>query len=235
VIESLAFLKETMKLSDIRNNIRDILDCIPSSVKLISVSKTRSLDEMEEAYQAGSREFGENKVQELLNKFDNFHTDVKWHLIGHLQRNKVKYIVGKVSLIHSLDSIELLNEIEKRFEKENQIAECLIQINIGEETSKTGVSLRELQNLIEAAEVCKNVKIKGLMAIIPTGDEAQCRKYFREMKLIWDEHKRQNFNNISMEYLSMGMTGDYKLAIEEGANVIRVGEGIFGKRLYNNK
>ena len=224
-----------MKLDDIRDNIRNILDCIPSSVKLISVSKTRSLGEMEEAYNEGIREFGENKVQELVNKYDNFHKDVKWHFIGHLQRNKVKYILGKVSLIHSLDSIELLQEIEKRFAKENKIAECLIQINIGEEPSKTGICLSELQGLIKEIESCKNVKIKGLMAIIPTGDEEQCRMYFRKMKTIWDKQKKQSFNNVSMDFLSMGMTGDYKLAIEEGANVIRVGEGIFGKRLYNNK
>ena len=224
-----------MKLTDITNNIRNILDYIPSSVKLISVSKTRSLTEMEEAYGEGIREFGENKVQELVNKYDNFHKDVKWHLIGHLQRNKVKYIVGKVSLIHSLDSIELLAEIEKRFGNENEIAECLIEINIGEEPSKDGVSLSEFLGLIKEIETCKNVKVRGLMAIIPTGDEELCRKYFRKMKKIWDEQKKQNFNNVSMDFLSMGMTGDYKLAIEEGSNIIRVGQGIFGKRIYNNK
>lgn len=190
---------------------------------------------MEEAYEEGIREFGENKVQEIVNKYDDFHKDVKWHLIGHLQRNKVKYIVGKVSLIHSLDSIELLAEIEKRFSMENEIAECLIQINIGEEASKTGISLSELDGLINEVEACKNVKVKGLMAIIPTGDEEQCRKYFREMKLIWDEQKKKHLDNVTMDFLSMGMTGDYKLAIEEGSNVIRVGEGIFGKRFYNNK
>ncbi|MBC8062279.1 MAG: YggS family pyridoxal phosphate-dependent enzyme [Clostridiaceae bacterium] len=214
-----------------KSNIKDILDFIPSSVKLISVSKTRDLAEMEEAYEEGIREFGENKVQELVSKYDNFHKDVKWHLIGHLQKNKVKYIVGKVSLIHSLDSIELLREIEKRFSKENELAECLIQINIGEETSKTGIALNELQGIIKEVESCKNVKVKGLMAIIPTGDEEQCRRYFREMKTIWEKQKKQSFNNVSMEFLSMGMTDDYKLAIEEGSNVIRIGQGIFGKRL----
>ena len=224
-----------MKLSDIRDNIRNILHSIPSSVKLISVSKTRSLSEMEEAYVEGIREFGENKVQELVNKYDNFHKDVKWHLIGHLQTNKVKYIPGKVSLIHSLDSIELLQEIEKRFAQKNEVAECLIQINIGEESNKTGIYLSELQGLIKEIESCKNVKVRGLMAIIPIGDEDQCRKYFSQMKTIWDNQKKQNFNNVSMDFLSMGMTGDYKLAIEEGSNVIRVGQGIFGKRFYNNK
>jgi len=223
-----------VRLLDIKRNIRDILDNIPSSVKLISVSKTRDLAEMEEAYEEGLREFGENKVQELVSKYDNFHKDVKWHLIGHLQRNKVKYIVGKVTLIHSLDSIELLKEIEKRFSKANEMAECLIQINIGEETSKTGLNLRELPDIIKEVEDCKNVKVRGLMAIIPTGDDALCRKYFREMKVIWEEQKRHNFNNVSMDYLSMGMTDDYKLAIEEGSNIIRIGQGIFGKRFYNN-
>jgi len=222
-------------LSDIRNNIRNILEEIPYSVKLIAVSKTRSLDEMEEAYEVGIREFGENKVQELVNKYDSFHKDVKWHLIGHLQRNKVKYIVGKVTLIHSLDSIGLLKEIEKRFASENEVAECLIEVNIGEESSKTGVFLSGLKDLIEESGACKNVKIRGLMAIIPTGDEESCRGYFKKMKAIWDEQKDSKFNNVSMDFLSMGMTGDYKLAIEEGANVIRVGQGIFGKRFYNNK
>ena len=222
-------------MSDIKNNIRNILDSIPSSVKLISVSKTRSLVEMEEAYQEGAREFGENKVQELVSKYDNFHKDVKWHLIGHLQRNKVKYIVGKVTLIHSLDSIGLLKEIEKRFASKNEIAECLIEINIGEEPSKTGIGLDGLKGLIREVESCKNVKVKGLMAIIPAGDEKLCRGYFKKMKKIWDEQKQLKFNNVSMDFLSMGMTGDYKLAIEEGSNVIRVGQGIFGKRIYNNK
>ncbi len=222
-------------MTDIKDNIKRIVSFLPPEVKLIGVSKTRSIDEMEEVYQSGVRDFGENKVQELVGKYEAFHKDVKWHLIGHLQRNKVKYIVGKVSLIHSLDGLELLEEIEKRYAQNNLIAECLIQINIGEEASKTGISIKELEVLIHAIEKCNNVKVKGLMAIIPIGQEKQCRDYFKQMKNIWDEKKLQNYKNISMEYLSMGMTGDYHTAVEEGSNMVRVGEGIFGKRLYINK
>lgn len=228
-------IKGKINLFQIKNNIKIIKDSLPSNVNLICVSKTRSIEEMEEAYSEDLRHFGENKVQELLFKYDNFHTDVNWHLIGHLQKNKVKYIVGKVFLIHSLDSIELLEEIEKRYAKENLTAECLIQINIGEENSKTGIALNELDNLIDAVEKGNNVRVKGLMAIIPIGNEEQCRYYFSKMKIIWEEKKKLNYKNISMEYLSMGMTGDYNIAIEEGSNMIRIGEGIFGKRNYNEK
>ena len=222
-------------MTDIKDNIKRIISFLPPDVKLIGVSKTRNIHEMEEVYASGIRDFGENKVQELVSKYDDFHKDVRWHLIGHLQRNKVKYIVGKVALIHSLDSLELLEEIEKKYAENNLIAECLIQINIGEEASKTGISFKELETLIPAIEKCNNVKIKGLMAIIPIGQEQQCRYYFKKMKSIWDEQKLLDYKNISMEYLSMGMTGDYQIAIEEGSNMVRVGEGIFGKRLYINK
>lgn len=222
-----------MRLS-IEARINKIINEIPENVKLIAVSKTRTLDELEEAYNAGSRDFGENKVQELVEKYDEFHNDVRWHFIGHLQKNKVKYIVGKVFLIHSLDNTELLKEIEKRYSMNSEIANVLIQINIGRDPNKSGILLENLEELIEACENCKNVKVKGLMTVIPKGDEVSNRKYFKNMKEIYDSLSRKMYNNISMEYLSMGMSGDYQIAMEEGSNMIRIGEGIFGKRIYNN-
>lgn len=218
----------------IAENINNIEKEIPKNVTLVAVSKTKPLEDLEEAYKSGIRDFGENKVQELVDKIENFHGDVRWHLIGHLQKNKVKYIVGKVHLIHSLDSVELLQEIEKRYSKANEIANVLIQINIGRDPNKSGILVENLEELIEACEKCINVKVKGLMTVIPKGDDESNRMYFREMKKIYDSLSKKSYNNINMEYVSMGMSGDYKIAIEEGANIIRVGQGIFGKRIYSN-
>lgn len=217
----------------IKDNIDEILNEIPKDVKLLAVSKTRTLDEMKEAYDAGMREFAENKVQELLWKEEEFQKDVKWHLIGKLQRNKVKYIVGKVDLIHSLSSEKLLDTIETKFGEANETIDCLIQINIGREDSKSGVLVEELDSLIEAVEKCNFVKVKGIMVIIPKGSEKENREYFKETKKIFDSLKEKEFKNITMEILSMGMTNDYKIAIEEGSNTIRVGTGIFGERDYS--
>lgn len=217
----------------IKDNIKAILEEIPKDVQLLAVSKTKSLEEMEEAYQVGMRDFGENKVQELMSKIENFHTDVNWHLIGNLQTNKVKYIVGKVYLIHSLSSIKLLDKIEKEYAKKDLTANVLIQINIGREESKTGFLVEELDEAIKAIEQCDHVNVKGIMTIIPKGDVDSNRKYFKEVKKIYDDLSFKQFKNIEMKILSMGMTHDYKTAIEEGSNLIRVGEGIFGKRNYN--
>lgn len=216
-------------------NVNTIKKELTDNVTLIAVSKTRSVEEMKEAYDAGMRDFGENKVQEITSKYDSFNNDVRWHLIGHLQRNKVKYIVGKVYLIHSLDSIRLLDEIEKQYASKNIVANTLIQINIGKEESKTGIELEQLNVLIDAVEKCSNVKVKGLMCIIPKGDENQCRSYFAQVKKIFDELAQKDYKNITMEHLSMGMTSDYHYALMEGTTMIRIGEGIFGKRIYNNK
>lgn len=216
----------------IEENINKIRANLTDNVKLVAVSKTRSIQEMKIAYNMGIRDFGENKVQELLKKYDKFHKDVNWHLIGHLQRNKVKYIVGKVHLIQSLDSIRLLQEIEKRYSQKNLIANALIEINIGREENKTGVYEEDLNDLLNACELCKNVKIKGLMCIIPKGNEEQCRKYFRKMKILFDKLKCNFYKNISMKILSMGMTNDYVYALSEGSNMVRIGQGIFGPRNY---
>ena len=218
---------------DIKNNIESLRRNIQNEVTLLAVSKTKPLNELEEAYNAGIRDFGENKVQELKDKFENFHKDVRWHFIGNLQTNKVKYLVGKTFLIHSLSSIKLLEVIEKEFGKKNIIADTLIQINIGREESKGGLLEEDLDTLIEAIEKCKFVKVKGIMSVIPKGNEESNRYYFKKVKDIFDSLKNKEFKNIQMEILSMGMTHDYHIAIEEGSNFIRIGEGIFGKRNYN--
>lgn len=217
----------------IKHNIETIENNLPKSVKLLAVSKTRTIEEMEEAYDFGLRDFAENKVQELVRKEELFHKDVKWHLIGNLQTNKVKYIVGKVHLIHSLSSVKLLEKIEDVFGKHNIIANTLIQINIGREESKTGVLLEDLEELIIKIEQCNFVKVKGIMVIIPKGNDESNRNYFKQTYDIFLKLKERTFNNISMEILSMGMTHDYKIAVEEGSNMVRIGTGIFGERNYN--
>lgn len=217
----------------ISENYTKLKSELSDQIELISVSKTRTIEEIKEAYEIGARNFGENKVQELIDKYDKLPKDIKWHLIGHLQRNKVKYLVGKVALIQSLDSIRLLEEIEKQYEKHSMCVNTLIQINIGREESKTGILLENLDELINAVEKCKNVKVKGIMVTIPKGDEDSCRFYFEKTREIFDDLKKKSYNNISMEILSMGMSGDYKTAIAAGSNMIRIGEGIFGKRNYN--
>ncbi|SKA76979.1 hypothetical protein SAMN05428976_102393 [Clostridium sp. USBA 49] len=214
----------------IKENIDQIKSKISKDTVLIAVSKTRSIEEIKEAYDCGIRDFGENKVQELIGKIDSLPNDINWHLIGHLQTNKVKYIVGKVSLIHSLDSIKLLYEIEKQYKNKNCIANVLIQVNIGREESKTGILLEDLEELLLSCEKCSNVKIWGLMAIIPKGSQESCSMYFKKMKKLWDDISLRKFKNIKMKYLSMGMTGDYEIAIKEGSNMIRIGTGIFGPR-----
>ncbi|BDR67402.1 YggS family pyridoxal phosphate-dependent enzyme [Clostridium tetani] len=219
----------------ISENLHAIKKEIGNNVNLIAVSKTKPIEDIDKAYNLGIRDFGENKVQELVEKIDKFQKeDIRWHLIGHLQRNKVKYIVGKVYLIHSLDSIRLLKEIERKYKDEDKVAKVLIQINIGEDENKYGIKVEELEDMIKACEECSHVKIEGLMTILPMEDSEICKRYFKQMKKIFDDLKNRSFKNIEMKYLSMGMSGDYKIAIEEGSNMIRVGQGIFGKRDYNN-
>lgn len=217
----------------IKENIEELKVEIPKEVKLLAVSKMKPLEDLEEAYAAGIRDFGENKVQELTKKYEDFHDDVRWHFIGTLQTNKVKYLVDKVYLIHSLSSINLLNEIEKVFGKANKVANVLIQINIGKEESKSGIFEEDLNDFIEAIEKCNFVTVKGIMVIIPKGDEESNRKYFRKTKKIFDELKLKKYKNITMDILSMGMTHDFATAIEEGSNLVRIGTGIFGERNYS--
>jgi len=217
----------------IKQNIEEIKYKIQEDVKLLAVSKTKPLEALEEAYIAGMRDFGENKVQELVKKSENFHDDVRWHFIGQLQSNKVKYLVDNVYLIHSLASISLLNEIEKAFGKADKVANVLIQINIGREDSKSGILEENLYEFIELIEKCNHISVKGIMVIIPIGNEDSNRAYFKKTKKIFEELKEKNYNNIHMNILSMGMTHDYMTAIEEGSNLVRIGTGIFGERNYN--
>lgn len=194
--------------------------------------KTKPIEDIELAYKVNQRDFAENKVQDLIHKEEILPKDIRWHFIGNLQTNKVKYLVGKVYLIHSLSSIKLLRKIELEFSKKKIYANLLIQINIGKEESKGGIFEEELFKMIEEVEKCEYCKVKGLMTVIPKGDDEENRYYFKKMKNIFNEIGRSNYKNISMEVLSMGMTNDYKVAIEEGSNLIRIGEKIFGKRNY---
>ena len=219
----------------ISENIAKIKASLPNFVTFIAVSKTKPISDIKEAYDVGVRDFGENKVQEFLDKYEALPKDICWHFIGHLQTNKVKYLCKKVSLIHSLDSIKLLKEIEKQYKKVNEKVNVLIEINIGREESKSGLLKEDLDLLLDEVSKCSFVEVKGLMAIIPPGNEEQCKLYFRQMKGIFDELKTKNLKNVEMKFLSMGMSSDYKYAIDEGSNMIRVGQGVFGKRLYNKE
>lgn len=219
---------------DIKEKIELIKSQVPKDVQVIAVSKTKPIEDMEVAYSLGMRDFGENKVQEIIEKYDNFHKDVRWHLIGHLQTNKVKYIVGKVHLIQSLDSINLLNKINKVYGEHGIIANVLIQINIGREPQKYGILEEELHDLLLEIEKCNFVKAKGLMTIIPKGSTEENRIYFKKIYDIYNKLKKESYKNIVMETLSMGMSNDYKIAIEEGSNMVRIGQGIFGERNYKN-
>ncbi|TDT61838.1 YggS family pyridoxal phosphate-dependent enzyme [Fonticella tunisiensis] len=204
----------------------------PEDIELVAVSKMQSLEKMYEAKECGLRVFGENKVQELLDKYDKIQ-DVKWHFIGHLQTNKVKYIIDKVEMIHSLDRIGLVEEIDKRAKQINRIMPVLIQINIGREETKSGIYEEDVENFISGLEKYQNILVSGIMTIPPPSDnKSEIRGYFRRVKKIFDDLKQYKYKNFDIKYLSMGMTNDFEIAIEEGANIIRVGTGIFGQRNY---
>ena len=205
----------------------------PGEVTLIAVSKTHPVAMLEEAYEAGARHFGENKVQEMTEKMPRLPGDIKWHMIGHLQRNKVKYIVGRTELIHSVDSLRLAEEISREALKQEITADILVEVNVEEEESKFGVSVREAPALVEAMSKLPGIRVKGLMTIAPfTEDPEENRPYFRKLKQLSVDIATKNIDNVSMNVLSMGMTGDYVTAVEEGATYVRVGTGIFGERDY---
>ena len=206
----------------------------PKEVTLIAVSKTKPLSDVEELIAHGVTEFGENKVQELCDKFEHVSTPVNWHLIGHLQTNKVKYIVDKACLIHSVDSVHLADEIEKQAAKRNVIANCLIEVNMAEEESKFGISASETEALVRFMSTCSHIKVRGLMTIAPfVANPEENRVHFRKMHELLLDIKSKNIDNIDMSILSMGMTNDYEIAVEEGATHVRVGTAIFGERNYN--
>ena len=205
-------------------------------VTLIAVSKTKPVEMLQEIYDAGIRDFGENKVQELTEKYEVMPEDMKWHMIGHLQRNKVKYIVDKVELIHSVDSLRLAQEISKEAVKKNVTVSILIEINVAGEETKFGLSAEEVLTLVEEAAKLPNLQIKGLMTVAPpVSDPEENRPFFRKIKQLSVDITNKNIDNVTMEILSMGMTNDYAVAIEEGATMVRVGTGIFGERDYSKK
>ena len=218
----------------IATNLRTIKEILPDHVMLVAVSKTKSNEEILMAYKSGQRVFGENKIQELAQKWENLPKDIQWHMIGHAQRNKVKYMAEFVSLIHGVDSLTLLSEINKQAKKHNRKISCLFQMHIAEEDTKFGLDKSELDALIKSEEFrqFENIKIVGLMGMATfTSDEAQIRKEFKQLKCIFEE-LRNLLPDISI--LSMGMSGDYTIAIEEGSNMVRIGSSIFGSRNYSN-
>ncbi|MDD7643377.1 MAG: YggS family pyridoxal phosphate-dependent enzyme [bacterium] len=207
-----------------------------SEVTLIAVSKTKPVEMLQEVYNAGARDFGENKVQEICEKYDQLPSDIKWHMIGHLQRNKVKQVIDKAALIHSVDSYRLAQEISVQAQKKGITIPILVEVNIAGEESKFGISAEDTIQLVEEISVLPNLKIRGLMTIAPfVQDAEENRLYFRQIKQLSVDIKNKNIDNVSMDILSMGMTGDYEVAIEEGATMVRVGTGIFGARNYNIK
>ena len=203
-------------------------------VTLIAVSKTKPVSMIEELLPGGTRDFGENKVQELVDKYEVLPKDIHWHLIGHLQRNKVKYVVDKACLIHSVDSMRLAETISEEGVKKGVTAPVLIEVNVAGEESKFGVTLEETEGLVREIAKLPSIQIKGLMTIAPyVEDPEENRVHFSRLKQLSVDIKNKNIDNVSMDVLSMGMTGDYQVAIEEGATMVRVGTGIFGERNYN--
>lgn len=202
-------------------------------VTLIAVSKTKPVSDIREVMETGIIDYGENKVQELCDKTETIKEPLNWHMIGHLQRNKVKYIVDKVKLIHSVDSLRLAEQISQEAIKKNVDVDILVEVNVAEETSKFGMSTEEVTQMVESIARLDRVHIKGLMTVAPFTDNPEDnRLYFRNLKQLAVDIAQKNIDNVIMSELSMGMTGDYEVAIEEGATMVRVGTGIFGERIY---
>ncbi len=214
----------------IKENLKRIKNSIPASVTLVAVSKTKPNQSIMQAYETGHRIFGENKVQEMTQKWEALPKDIEWHMIGHLQRNKVKYMASYVSLVHGVDSLKLLKEIDKQAKKHNRIIDCLLQVHIAQEATKFGLSKTELEELIRSEEyqALQNIKIRGLMGMATfTQNMEQVREEFEFLKEVYDELQ----NTLEdIDILSMGMSGDYELAIDNGSTMVRVGSSIFGSR-----
>lgn len=205
-----------------------------SEVRLIAVSKTKPVEMIQEALSCGIRDFGENKPQELKEKQEQLPKDIRWHMIGHLQRNKVKYVVGRAAMIHSLDSLRLAQAIEEEAAKKNLIMPVLVEVNVSNEASKFGITPKDSIPFIESIAKFPHISIQGLMTIAPFVENAEeNRKYFEKLRKLSVDIKGKNIDNVNVCNLSMGMTGDYQVAIEEGATMVRVGTGIFGSRNYN--
>lgn len=229
--ENIDYVKENIRKACIISNRNE------EDVTLICVSKTKPLAAIQEAYDYQERSFGENKVQEMADKYHELPKDINWHLIGHLQRNKVKYIIDKAFLIHSVDSFRLAAQIEEEAVKHDVTASILIQVNVAQEDTKFGLETDDVLDLIKQISIeLPHIRIKGLMTIAPyTENPEENRVYFKQLRELSEEIKQLNLENVEMKELSMGMTGDYMVAIEEGATLVRVGTGIFGDRIYTNQ
>ncbi len=224
-------------MSRIQDNINHLKSSIGDTpCKLVAISKTKPSSDILEAYEAGQRLFGENKVQELTTKYEELPKDIEWHMVGHLQRNKVKYIAPFVSLIHSIDSLKLLREVNKQAEKSDRIVNCLLQVHIAEESTKFGFDLDEIPQVIQSVELksMDHIQVVGLMGMATfTEDESQIKREFTSLSTLFDQLKSQPLpDNVKMTDLSMGMSRDYPLALECGSTMIRVGSSIFGERNY---
>jgi hypothetical protein len=221
----------------IKQNLNDIKSQLPEHVTLVAVSKTKPVSDLMVAYEAGQRVFGENKIQEMVEKHEQMPKDIQWHMIGHVQRNKVKYMAKFVSLIHGVDSFKLLKEINKQAKNHDRIIKCLLQIKIAEEESKFGMSSNEAKDLLNSEEFSSlnYVCVTGVMGMATfTDDATQIEKEFKRLKTIFEDLKPIQTENSSLQIISMGMSGDYKLAIDCGSTMIRVGSSIFGARNYSN-
>ena len=217
----------------IATNLLRIKTSLPEHVTLVAVSKTKPVSDLMEAYEAGQRIFGENKIQEMADKWEQMPKDIQWHMIGHVQTNKVKFMAPFVSLIHGVDSLKLLQEINKQALKNNRIIDCLLQIYIADEETKFGLDQDELDSLLSSNEFkeLKNIKIVGLMGMATfTDSKDQIKKEFTQLKTIFEKTKKLKTENCPLETLSMGMSGDYQLAIECGSTMVRIGSSIFGGR-----
>ncbi len=231
---------------DVKENIRKVKEnmknaCLkagrsPEDTTLIAVTKTKPFEMLMEAYDAGVRDFGENKVQDLMAKFELAPKDSRFHMIGHLQKNKVKYLIGNVYLIHGVDSYELAEVIDKESKKKNVVTNILVEVNVAGEESKFGTTSKDAKEVVKKIASLPNVKVKGLMTIAPyVVNPEENRQYFVELRNLLIDINKENIDNISMDILSMGMTGDYCVACEEGATYVRVGTGIFGERDYGKE
>ncbi len=219
----------------IKNNLLNIKSTLPEHVTLVAVSKTKPVSDLMEAYDAGQRIFGENKIQEMCDKWEQMPKDIQWHMIGHVQTNKVKFMAPFVSLIHGVDSLKLLEEINKQANKYNRIIDCLLQIHIAEEDTKFGLNENELHEILQFVqndkEGMKNIRIVGLMGMATfTNNQEQIKKEFTYLKSIFDKTNQHQTSNFKLQTLSMGMSGDYPLAIKCGSTMVRIGSSIFGTR-----
>lgn len=230
----MSYLKNN--LDEIEKNIQKACEKAgrkPEDIRVIAVTKTVEADIINEAIETGVQAIGENRVQEITRKYEAVGNAIEWHLIGHLQRNKVKYIIDKVDMIHSLDSLRLAKEINHRAKEQGRVIPVLIQVNVASEDSKFGIDADDVDHFVEKLSEFEHLHVKGLMTIAPFYDDPEdVRIYFKELKHLFEELRVKSQSNLEMTYLSMGMTNDYQVAIEEGANMVRIGTGIFGKRDY---